>query len=202
MTAMAIRFHCPACSQPIEVDDGWANRAVACPYCRKTVTAPAESTLGDLATIPTATPIGAGAGAVPMSYAPPGIFTQPTNTLAVVAAVLTGLTIAMFVLGSAIAFNHSLEIADMEREMRALGAEESPMKAWMEYSRRYGDRLPGWLLASSLLYLVAIITCLGGLICGLIALRRRARRTLAVVSVFACGGVLAFVLMGLVRGAG
>ena len=57
MREMAIRFQCGACSQPIEVDDEWALRAVACPYCRKTITAPSESTLGDLSRIPMASPL-------------------------------------------------------------------------------------------------------------------------------------------------
>ena len=46
-----------ACSQPIEVDEEWASRTVACPYCRKTVTAPAESTLTDLDQAPMASPV-------------------------------------------------------------------------------------------------------------------------------------------------
>jgi hypothetical protein len=40
---MAIRFQCPACSQPIEVDDADANHQVVCFYCRAVVTAPAVS---------------------------------------------------------------------------------------------------------------------------------------------------------------
>ena len=41
---MSIQFLCPACSQPIEIDDEWSARPVACPYCRKTITAPESST--------------------------------------------------------------------------------------------------------------------------------------------------------------
>ena len=54
---MTIRFQCGSCSQPIEVDDEWSAKPVACPYCRKTVTAPIESTLGDPAAFQAATPI-------------------------------------------------------------------------------------------------------------------------------------------------
>jgi hypothetical protein len=43
---MAIQFHCPGCSQPIEVDDVYAGQAAACPYCRRVVNVPTESTLG------------------------------------------------------------------------------------------------------------------------------------------------------------
>jgi hypothetical protein len=42
---MAIQFACPACQQPIEVDDEWADQTVSCPYCRRVVRAPAQSTL-------------------------------------------------------------------------------------------------------------------------------------------------------------
>jgi len=42
---MAIQFHCPGCSQPIEVDDIHAGRTAACPYCRRVVSVPPQSTL-------------------------------------------------------------------------------------------------------------------------------------------------------------
>lgn len=41
---MAIRFTCPSCSQPIEIDDQWAGQSVGCPYCKKVVNAPPAST--------------------------------------------------------------------------------------------------------------------------------------------------------------
>ncbi len=42
---MAIQFHCTGCSQPIEVDEEFAGRAAACPYCQRVVTVPATSTI-------------------------------------------------------------------------------------------------------------------------------------------------------------
>jgi hypothetical protein len=42
---MAIQFPCPACGQPIEVDDELAGSQVTCPYCDKVVAAPTESAL-------------------------------------------------------------------------------------------------------------------------------------------------------------
>lgn len=52
---MAIRFPCPSCEQPIEIDDQWSGQSVGCPYCKKVVTAPSSSTWppGD---VPIATP--------------------------------------------------------------------------------------------------------------------------------------------------
>ena len=72
---MAIQFACPACQQPIEVDDEWASQTVSCPYCRRIVRAPAESTL-QFSTVPAAsqpsarTPSGA-ADTFPPPSAPP-----------------------------------------------------------------------------------------------------------------------------------
>jgi len=43
---MAIQFRCPGCSQPIEVDDDYAGQTAACPYCRRVINVPTESTLG------------------------------------------------------------------------------------------------------------------------------------------------------------
>ncbi|MCH8913676.1 MAG: hypothetical protein IIA33_08935 [Planctomycetes bacterium] len=45
---MAIQFNCPGCRQPVEVDDEWAGEHVACPFCQRVVTAPAESTITTL----------------------------------------------------------------------------------------------------------------------------------------------------------
>ena len=61
---MPIRFTCPGCQQPIEVDDEWASQQVGCPYCRKVVSAPAESTLR-MDAVPTAT------GGADDAFAPP-----------------------------------------------------------------------------------------------------------------------------------
>jgi hypothetical protein len=54
---MALRFACPSCQQPIEIDDEWAGKSVGCPYCKKVVTAPTSSTWPP-EQIPVATPVG------------------------------------------------------------------------------------------------------------------------------------------------
>ena len=41
---MSIQFRCPSCSQPIEVDDQIAGHEAQCPYCRRVITVPNEST--------------------------------------------------------------------------------------------------------------------------------------------------------------
>lgn len=52
---MAIQFQCPSCRQPIEIDEQWAAQPVACPYCKRVVTAPAQSTW-PAEPVPTASP--------------------------------------------------------------------------------------------------------------------------------------------------
>jgi protein MpaA len=40
---MAIRFHCPACNQPLEVDDSDADQQVICYYCRAVIKTPGQT---------------------------------------------------------------------------------------------------------------------------------------------------------------
>jgi len=61
---MTIQFKCPACGQPIEVDDQDAGSNVQCYYCKTAVTAPQQSTLSSGGErIPTSRPAG-GSGPV------------------------------------------------------------------------------------------------------------------------------------------
>ena len=55
---MAIRFTCPSCQQPIEIDEGWGGTSVGCPYCKKVVAAPRSSTWPP-GEVPQASPAGA-----------------------------------------------------------------------------------------------------------------------------------------------
>lgn len=69
---MAIQFQCPGCSQPIEIDDVFAGRNVGCPYCKRVVTAPSQSTLE----IP-ATPVARPASSTAPPLPPQGGFGSP-----------------------------------------------------------------------------------------------------------------------------
>src|SRR5687768_10334479 len=57
---MIIRFQCPSCRQPLEIDQQWAGQSVACPYCKRVVSAPSSSTWHDQTEIPTARPAAPG----------------------------------------------------------------------------------------------------------------------------------------------
>jgi DNA-directed RNA polymerase subunit RPC12/RpoP len=195
MLGMSIRFQCGACSQPIEVDDEWALRAVACPYCRKTITAPSESTLGDLSRIPMASPLMAVGSAValpapaPSSYAPPD---SNANPLAVAAFILAAAMVILLLSGAMIAAPHALELEQLQKELQPQPGVESgsQVRAVMEYLNTHGGNFPVWLVAVGVLQISAMAACAAAIVCGLLALRRRARRPLAVIALVSSGCVV------------
>jgi hypothetical protein len=195
MRGMAIRFQCGACSQPIEVDDEWAHKAVACPYCRKTITAPSESTLGDLSRIPMASPLMAVGSAValpttaPSSYAPPD---SNANPLAVAAFILAAAMVILLLSGAMIAASHALDLEQLQKELRTQpgAGSSSQVRAIMEYVNAHGGQFPGWLVAMGLLQISSMAACASAMVCGLLALRRTARRPLAVIALVSCGCVV------------
>jgi len=192
---MAIRFQCGACSQPIEVDDEWAMRAVACPYCRKTITAPSESTLGDLSRIPMASPLLAVGNAValpasaPSSYAPPD---SDANPLAVAAFILAAAMVILLLSGAMIVASHALDLEQLQKDLQPQpgAASGSQVRAVMEYIDTHGGQFPGWLVAVGVLQISAMAACAAAIVCGLLALRRTARRALAVIALVSCGCVV------------
>ena len=165
---MAIRFQCSACTQPIEVDDEWARKAVACPYCRRTITAPGESTLGDMAQIPTAQLVYGAPGESPAGS--PGLEAQPPsapvphpNTIAVVALCLA---IGSFVLGAgyvAVSFSCREETAELVRPGMSL---TDIMRTSSDFMERHPD-LAGRMLAGTVMALAAGLAWLAGWCAGL-----------------------------------
>jgi len=202
MRSMAIRFQCGACSQPIEVDDEWALKAVACPYCRKTITAPSESTLGDLSRIPMATPLMDVGSAVvlpasaPISHAPPN---SRANPLAVAAFILAAVMVILLLSVAVIASSHALELEQIQKELQPKPGADSgaQFRAAMEYVNTHGGQIPGWLVALGLLQISAMASCAAAIVCGLLALRRIARRALAVIALISCGSVVLLFCLGM-----
>jgi DNA-directed RNA polymerase subunit RPC12/RpoP len=203
---MAIRFQCSGCSQPIEVDDEWASRAVVCPYCRRTVTAPGSSTLGDISTIPTARSALAGdetrefghpAGASPAQAGYAG-----RNTLAVVAAILMGLMLIQLVAVSVIARAHAEEINTIYQhieESTQQGGDPftASQKALAELSEASGGGIPDWYLGMILLFLGAALCWIAGVIFAGIAVTRPVGRRLAGWTIaVACIAPIYFCCMG------
>lgn len=196
---MAIRFQCSSCSQPIEVDDEWATKMVACPYCRNTITAPAESTVTDPSEIPTATPIvgmeAGPAGPVPL---PQRALGPSKNVVALVALLLSLGVLALLAAQSVLMSGHSLEWNQMEEEIRKRESESvSRMQAFNEYLYDRGGALPSWLVASTAITMCAMAGCVGAIVCGILGLRRVQRRPLAIAALLICGSVVVFFCAGI-----
>ena len=197
---MAIRFQCGSCSQPIEVDDEWAIKAVACPYCRKTVMAPAESTLDDVQRIPVATGLqpaqpAPAAFAPDMSHADLALLSHP-NTIAKVALILACVQVMLVASAQIIGASHRLELETFGKAVMESGTFAGMMKAQSEFLEAHGG-MPQWMIAISLLQLSTGLAWIAGLVCSLIGIRRIRRRGLAVAALaitglvpilFCCGG--------------
>jgi hypothetical protein len=204
---MAIRFQCGSCSQPIEVDDEWASKLVACPYCRKTVAAPAESALDDLSRIPAASPV---AGASPVAavspattYAPiqPDVSAAaPPNHIATVALVLVILSAGFLVAWHVVLSQHQAELDPLVEAMSAGFAGIS--KAQADFIDAHGGKLPGWYVAAIILQTVSGLTWIAAIVCGVIGVRRVRRRGLAVTSLVVAGGMTLYVCCGGLVGLG
>lgn len=177
---MDVRFQCPACNQPIEVDGEWAGAAVACPYCQKTVTAPTSSTFQPSAPPPTAQPLAGAPGAYP-GVATPGVYSAippgGRNTVAVV-----GLSLAVAALLSALVVKVVISShMDELREMGVMNATKSfadNTATFTEWMQKQGG-LPTWFMAIYLFTFLGLGTWVASLVCSIVAVRRPVRRNLA-----------------------
>ena len=174
------------------MDDGWALKAVACPYCRKTVTAPSESTLGDLNRIPMASPLMVGGAAVALptpSLGASAASDSTKNPVAVAAFILACLTVVLVLSAATVAYSHSLDLEQIQKELQPKPGVNSgsQLQAIMAFAEARGGRFPGWMVALGVLQLSAMATCVAAVVCGLFALRRRVRRPLAIIALASCG---------------
>ena len=109
---MAIQFQCPSCRQPIEIDEQWAAQPVACPYCKRVVSAPTQSTWpGEH--IPVASPAirEAGSAEPPAGPLPPSL---PTRSATGVWAFTLACTAAVLCIMAYVAFFMNITTAAME----------------------------------------------------------------------------------------
>lgn len=173
---------------------------VACPFCRKTVTAPAESTLDDPAGVPMATPVAtahaAPDGAPLMAPAP------SRNVLALIALIASGCVIVCFGAGTMIAISHSLEIADIAERLSDVEGEGSQMGAMMDYMESQGGVMPAWLVTLTALQLAGLSACLVAIVCGLLGMRNPHRRSMAATALIISGGVVMLFCASAVSGIG
>jgi len=198
---MTIRFPCGACTQPIEIDDEWASKQAACPYCRKTITVPAQSTLTDLAAIPMAkfASVESAAGWPP----PPPIASarrESPNHLAIVAAVLAGTTLILLILFGVIMSAHSEALQAVARQAQERIESGEPwmtavQKPWASLAEEEGGFPPDWVIAFVLLEMSLLVIGLAAFACSVIACFRPRRRGLAIAAlVVTC--ILPFITCG------
>ncbi len=186
---MAVQFVCPSCSNPIEIDDAWGGKQVACPYCHNTVTAPIESTYQPSAEIPMAQPGGYPPPA-PLGYPPQQVAPAKTgNAIAVWALVLSISWLVISIGTSMIAAPAMLE---------AFGDTEPSMSDMQRYTQEkvQGGEIEPWLLVLMAGGCTSLLVWVGGLVCAIIALTRPARRKMTIVAF----GFLALFPLQLVAG--
>ena len=193
---MAIQFQCPACSQPIEIDPEWGGRPVVCPYCRKTVTAPPESTYAPPAQTPVARPSSAvttfevisAAPAVP-DYGPP----LGGNLIALWSMILALSSLACLVAGNLIIYAHWTEIEPLVR-LREDGKSYQELNA--AFLEHFHGTPPGWLIGVALVMFMSFALWAAAVVCGLIGARRQPRRNFAIAGLAVSGLMVLLALAG------
>lgn len=186
---MAIQFHCPGCGQPIEVDDIYASKSAACPYCRRVVNVP-EATAGDFAATVTARP---GGGATPNEHPTPspayiagdGLHVGPSATPREIAArrfgnyALICAILAVLLFGSIVVYSVSLIPSDV---LHGSASGFSPERM-EELQKKIGET--PWVIAANLGMLVFAVL---GTILAIVSLtQRRAKNWRAIVALVICG---------------
>lgn len=175
--------------QPIEVDDEWALKAVACPYCRKTITAPGESSLDDPSLIRTASPMAhTEAGQGEASADPPerGLETAPTNRAAIIAMVLAVCSFILVAAYTMILSQHPEEILRLSEGFEQAKDFAERTAIYSEFIQEQG-RVPGWMIASSGCIVVGGLAWVAAIICGIMGIRGVGRRQTAVVALLLTG---------------
>lgn len=200
---MAIQFPCPSCNQPIEVDEEWANRPVACPYCRLQVAAPARSTLEASDEAHQAAPVQPQADMHSEPYVPPHqamAREDGTNKIGL-AAVCLALACIGCVVGALIA------IAPYQPRLMAMVEAAGPSGNLFSVAEEFlnaeiernGGRYPSRMIVADLLALTTPILWIAAIVCAIIGLYRPYRRTQPIVAlaialgtpvVFCCGSLL------------
>jgi len=180
---MDIRFACSSCQRPIEVDDEWANRSVRCPYCDATVIAPGASTLSAESVPPLAQPADTLSSA---PYGPPPVPTSG-NLVAISALVAVMLAVGMLLAAGMVLAPHFDELAEVNKAVEA-NDQQGVKDAMQKLLESYGHP-PPWLLHAFVLFLGAGFAWLAGLVGGLLGLRNRRRRGVAIAALVVAAGL-------------
>jgi hypothetical protein len=217
---MAIRFYCPACTRPIEVDDEWVSRRVTCPYCRRVISAPSESLIGDahvgVGGPPPVPPGSASEGEASPHYAEvggrydaeagmergvasPGWESAPIGAPPVRRPVRRGFAIAALVLtGLLLVGVICTGVISVQHEaelldfMKDSGSGRNAMEGLKLLSDRHGGQYPSWFMTYMLASVSMFVLWPAALVCSIVALVRREKRALAIPPFVACVLLLLF----------
>lgn len=162
-------------------------RLVACPYCRRTITAPRETILPETGDVAEARPGAVIAPPTANPAAPIRAVPMPTrNGPMIAAAVLLGISLASLVGYFMVFAGHSQELAQMmpttfPPDMAAIG------KAQQRLLEEYGG-IPPWMLALGAFEVTAGLAWLGAVVCGIVGVtgRRPRKGTAITVLVLSC----------------
>jgi len=195
---MAIQFPCASCGQPIEIDDEWGGKTVACPFCHSRINAPHESQLLRDEPVPTASP--ASLGPAPPTAMSPGfpqiadatLHVPQSNRLAIAAVILAALLLAELIAMKVVVSGHIGEIEALGERWQALMAEgQGFVLAWQktqtELMENNGGTFPTWMMLVGIFEILAGLTWIAAVICGIFALRRTLHRQYAIASLVVCG---------------
>lgn len=164
---------------------------MACPYCRKTVTAPRESTYYPETQTPIARPAAGVTAFDVVSDAPAMPYAMPPverNLVAVWALVLSLSSLACVITGVIVMAPHADEMVPFA-EMRQAGKSVAEVnQAFMEH---FQGNPPGWLMGFALVMFMGLGLWVAGVVCGVIGARREPRRRLAIVAL-AISALIAF----------
>ena len=185
---MVLQFLCPSCGHPIEIDDEWSSQSVACPYCRNTVTAPAESNFVPPTTVPEARPFDLDPGPDRTVFTPPSDDTRG-NRAALLGFGLSCLWVVSYLM---LGWWFEPQIADL------MGPDGDPreLQNYINEQMQQGT-LPDWMRNFALVSLLTMVLWLAGLICSIVGMRCAARRRFSIAAfailalgpLFLCAGL-------------
>ncbi len=189
---MPIRFACPSCQQPIEIDDQWAGQSVGCPYCKRVIAAPRES-VWPAGEVPMAKPAGPNLAPPPPPFQaalPEGPGVRPVSARGNSAR--AGLRLAL--LGGLLWLVGFLSV--MVSTMRLVMHEAGPQATMEEVNRKAQEFIQqGRIETSSFtvaVVLLGLLCALAGLVLGARALIRHEHRRGTAVAACIIGGMFTF----------
>jgi hypothetical protein len=146
---------------------------VVCPFCQATVNAPAASTLAGPAMAAPVVAEGFQDAAQPVRPA-------SGNLIAISALVAIILSIALLIIAGISLAPYMDEFKEITDAMTA-GKTDQIKEAQQRFVEKHGG-MPVWLLHALILFMGSMFAWLAGVVCGLLGLRNRRRKGLAILA--------------------